>query len=70
MFKHLGRILYCTRNRSSTRDAVEEFLQIYIDQSAFVESFRNKWLPKIGTICPGGISLKESAHQFYHLFSI
>ncbi|KAL8537126.1 hypothetical protein ACS0TY_012345 [Phlomoides rotata] len=47
MFKHLGRILYCTRNGSSSRDAVEEFLQIYIDQSAFVESFRNKWLPKI-----------------------
>lgn len=52
MFKHLGRILYCTRNASSTADAVEEFLQIYIDQSEFVEYFRNKWLPKIGTILP------------------
>lgn len=47
MFKHLGRILYCTRNASSTADAVEEFLQIYIDQSEFVEYFRNKWFPKI-----------------------
>lgn len=52
MFKHLGRILYCTRNGSSTADAVEEFLQIYVDQSAFVEYFRNKWLPKIGMIPP------------------
>lgn len=53
MFKHLGRILYCTRNASSTADAVEEFLQIYIDQSEFVEYFRNKWFPKIGTVLHG-----------------
>ncbi|KAG8375530.1 hypothetical protein BUALT_Bualt10G0109300 [Buddleja alternifolia] len=47
MFKHLGRILYCTRNGSSTVDAVEEFMQIYVDQSAFIEHFRCKWLPDI-----------------------
>ncbi|KAG6409625.1 hypothetical protein SASPL_127666 [Salvia splendens] len=47
MFKHLGRILYCTGNVSSTAVAVEEFLQIYVDQSEFVEYFRSKWLPKL-----------------------
>ncbi|XP_011081859.1 uncharacterized protein LOC105164788 isoform X1 [Sesamum indicum] len=47
MFKHLGRIVYCTRSGSSTSDAVDEFMQIYIDQSAFIEYFRSKWLPKI-----------------------
>ncbi|KAL3844136.1 hypothetical protein ACJIZ3_001539 [Penstemon smallii] len=47
MFKHLGRILYCTRSGSSIVDAVEEFMQIYVDQSAFIESFKHKWLPKI-----------------------
>lgn len=52
MFKHLGRILYCTGNVSSTAVAVEEFLQIYVDQSEFVEYFRSKWLPKLGTVFP------------------
>lgn len=63
MFKHLGRILYCTRNASSTADAVEEFLQIYIDQSEFVEYFRNKWFPKIGTVLPGYLSSCSSVMQ-------
>lgn len=52
MFKHLGRILYCTGNASTTAVTVEEFLQIYVDQSEFVEDFRNKWLPKLGTVLP------------------
>ncbi|KAL3650852.1 hypothetical protein CASFOL_007255 [Castilleja foliolosa] len=47
MFKHLGNILYCTRKDSSTLEAVEEFVQVFIDQSAFIENFRSKWLPKI-----------------------
>lgn len=50
MFKHLGRILYSTRNASWTAVAVEEFLQIYVDQSDFIECFRKIWLPKLGTI--------------------
>lgn len=50
MFKHLGRILYFTRNASRIAVAIEEFLQIYVDQSAFIEYFRNIWLPKLGTI--------------------
>lgn len=53
MFKHLGRILYSTRNASWTAVAVEEFLQIYVDQSEFIECFRNIWLPKLGKILPG-----------------
>ncbi|KAL9176917.1 hypothetical protein ABFS82_01G025500 [Erythranthe guttata] len=47
MFKQLGRILYCTRNGSSVADAVEEFVQIFVDQYAFIEYFRSKWLSKI-----------------------
>ncbi|KAK6140830.1 hypothetical protein DH2020_025424 [Rehmannia glutinosa] len=47
MFKHLGNILYCTRNGSSTAEAVEDFMQIFIDQSAFIQYFKCKWLPKI-----------------------
>lgn len=50
MFKQLGRILYCTKYGSSTADAVEEFIQIFIDQSAFIEDFKCKWLPKIGIV--------------------
>ncbi|XP_051151110.1 uncharacterized protein LOC127265380 [Andrographis paniculata] len=49
MFRHLGRILYCTRNGSSN-EAFEEFMQIYIDQSSFIELFRSKWLPKMGML--------------------
>lgn len=71
MFKHLGKILYCTRNGSSTKDDVEEFLQIYIDQSAFVESFRHKWLPKLGTVYCFLFSLWDiSFKEFAHLFAL
>ncbi|KAL6980139.1 hypothetical protein U1Q18_021788 [Sarracenia purpurea var. burkii] len=47
MFKHLGRILYCTRNMPNTLDAVEEFIQIFVDQCAFMDYFRSQWLQKI-----------------------
>lgn len=47
MFKHVGRILYCSKSGQNVVDAVEEFMQIYVDQHAFLEHFRNKWLPKI-----------------------
>lgn len=50
MFKHLGRILYCTRNGSTAMDAIEEFMQIFVDQSGFMSCFRDQWLPRIG-IC-------------------
>ncbi|KAL2525513.1 zinc ion binding [Abeliophyllum distichum] len=47
MFKHIGRILYCSKSGRNVVDAVEEFMQIYVDQYAFIEHFRSKWLPKI-----------------------
>ncbi|OUZ99897.1 zinc finger protein [Macleaya cordata] len=47
MSKHLGRILYCTRDISSAVDAVEEFMQIFVDQCAFMEYFKDRWLPRI-----------------------
>ncbi|XP_073019507.1 uncharacterized protein [Primulina eburnea] len=47
MFKHLGRILYGTKSGLSTVDTLEEFMQIYVDQSAFIHHFKIKWLPKI-----------------------
>lgn len=50
MFKHVGRILYCSKSGRNVVDAVEEFMQIYVDQHAFIEHFRSKWLPKIGMV--------------------
>lgn len=47
MFKYLGRILYCTRNGPSAMDAIEEFLQIFVDQCAFMDYFNHRWLPRI-----------------------
>lgn len=43
MFKHLGQILYCTGNG----DSVEEFTQVFVDQTAFMDYFRTKWLTRI-----------------------
>lgn len=48
MFKNLGRILYCSRSGSVAEDAIEEFMQIYVDQCSFFDHFRIWWLPKIG----------------------
>ncbi|GMG99040.1 hypothetical protein Nepgr_000880 [Nepenthes gracilis] len=47
MFMHLGRALYCARNVSNAFDAIEEFMEIFVDQCAFMEYFRGRWLPKI-----------------------
>lgn len=47
MFRRLGCILYTTRNGPTAMDAVEEFMQIFVDQNAFLEYFKTKWLPKI-----------------------
>ena len=48
MFKHLGQILYCTKNRPIIVDAIQEFMQIFVDQCAFMNYFRRRWLPRIG----------------------
>lgn len=47
MFKHLGQILYCTKNRPIIVDAIQEFMQIFVDQCAFMNYFRRRWLPRI-----------------------
>ncbi|KAE9459178.1 hypothetical protein C3L33_08916, partial [Rhododendron williamsianum] len=47
ILKHLGRTLYCTRSMSSALDSVEELMQIFVDQCAFMNYFRSRWLPKI-----------------------
>jgi hypothetical protein len=51
MFKHLGWILYCTRSGPNAVDAIEEFMQVFVDQCDFMDYFRIRWLPSIG-ICP------------------
>lgn len=48
MFKHLGWILYCTRNGPNAMDAIEEFMQVFVDQRAFMDYFKIRWLPTIG----------------------
>ncbi|ERN03925.1 hypothetical protein AMTR_s00078p00196690 [Amborella trichopoda] len=47
MFKHLGRILYCSRSGPNATDVVEEFMQVFVDQTAFLEYFKAFWLPRI-----------------------
>ncbi|KAM4086665.1 hypothetical protein ACJW30_10G119300 [Castanea mollissima] len=47
MFKHLGWILYCTRNGPNAMDAIEEFMQVFVDQCAFMNYFKIRWLPTI-----------------------
>ncbi|CAK9166609.1 unnamed protein product [Ilex paraguariensis] len=47
MFKHLGRILYCSRSGPNTLVAIEEFMQIFVDQCAFMDYFRIRWVPRI-----------------------
>jgi hypothetical protein len=50
MFKHLGWILYSTRSGPNADNAVEEFMQVYVDQCIFMDYFKRRWLPFIG-IC-------------------
>lgn len=58
MFKHLGGLLYCTRSGPNAMDAVEEFLQVFVDQCAFMDYFKRRWLPNIG-IFPSMVDLLE-----------
>lgn len=48
MFKHLGWILYSTGSGQNAVDAVEEFIQVYVDQCIFMDYFKRRWLPYIG----------------------
>ncbi|XP_050207381.1 uncharacterized protein LOC126656803 [Mercurialis annua] len=47
MFKHLGWILYSTRSWPNAITAIEEFMQVYVDQSVFIDYFKRRWLPYI-----------------------
>ncbi|KAK6929062.1 hypothetical protein RJ641_005267 [Dillenia turbinata] len=73
MFKHLGKILYCTRGSPNIVDVVEEFMQIFVDQLAFMEYFRNRWLQRIEVwvnamkILPVGTQELHAAIESYHL---
>ncbi|KAL5698188.1 hypothetical protein ACHQM5_029258 [Ranunculus cassubicifolius] len=49
MFKHLGRILYYAKSEPSTLEAIVEFSEIFIDQTTFMDYFKDKWLPRIET---------------------
>ncbi|XP_057960007.1 uncharacterized protein LOC131152257 isoform X2 [Malania oleifera] len=73
MFKQLGRILYCTRSGTSSLDAIEEFMQIFVDQCAFMDYFRIQWLPRIELWVNGVRTLPvasqepHAAIESYHL---
>ncbi|KAM3688004.1 hypothetical protein ACB098_10G120600 [Castanea mollissima] len=73
MFKHLGWILYCTRNGPNAMDAIEEFMQVFVDQCAFMNYFKIRWLPTIELWVNGVRSLPvaspepHAAIESYHL---
>lgn len=48
MFKHLGWILYSSRSVPNAMDAVQEFMEVFVDQSAFMDYFKSQWSPYIG----------------------
>lgn len=50
IFKHLGWVLYCTRSGPLTVDSLEEFMQVFVDQCAFMDYFKRRWLPRIGDL--------------------
>ncbi|XP_031274605.1 uncharacterized protein LOC116133077 isoform X2 [Pistacia vera] len=47
MFKHLGWILYSSRSGPNGVETVEEFMQVFVDQCAFMDYFKSRWLPYI-----------------------
>lgn len=48
MLKALGKIVYSIWDGVETAFAVEEFMQDFIDQTAFMQYFKDTWVPKIG----------------------
>ncbi|XP_031372668.1 uncharacterized protein LOC116187844 isoform X1 [Punica granatum] len=73
MFKYLGTILYCTRNLSTAMDAIQEFMEVFVDQHMFMDYFKSRWLPHIGSWINGIRSLPAAGPEFqaavesYHL---
>ncbi|KAL5709574.1 hypothetical protein ACHQM5_020249 [Ranunculus cassubicifolius] len=48
VFKRLGKIIYSIwDNDSDSMDIIEEFIQDFVDQTAFIQYFTDSWVPKI-----------------------
>ncbi|MBA0762244.1 hypothetical protein Gotri_024782 [Gossypium trilobum] len=47
IFKRLGKIVYGTWSSVNTSVALEECIQDFVDQTAFVDYFRSSWMAKI-----------------------
>ncbi|EOY25229.1 hypothetical protein QUC31_009182 [Theobroma cacao] len=47
IFKRLGEIVYSIWGGINTSVALEELIQDFVDQNAFVEYFKSSWVPKI-----------------------
>ncbi|PON65595.1 Zinc finger, SWIM-type [Parasponia andersonii] len=73
IFKHLGWVLYCTRSGQHSMDALEEFMQVFVDQCSFMDYFKRRWSPNIELWISGIKSLPVSspepnaAIESYHL---
>ncbi|KAG6643868.1 hypothetical protein CIPAW_08G016500 [Carya illinoinensis] len=73
MFKNLGWLLYCTRSGPNAVDAIEEFMQVFVDQCAFMDYFKIRWLPTIELWVSGVRSLPVASPEIlaaiesYHL---
>ncbi|XP_028779360.1 uncharacterized protein LOC114735774 [Neltuma alba] len=73
MFRHLGGILYSTRGGPSAVDAIEEFMQIFVDQCGFIDYFKSHCLSNIDMWINGVKSLPvttpdlHAAIESYHL---
>uniref|UniRef100_A0A7N0VJI9 SWIM-type domain-containing protein n=1 Tax=Kalanchoe fedtschenkoi TaxID=63787 RepID=A0A7N0VJI9_KALFE len=73
MFKQLGRILYCTKTGSGVRDAVEEFMQIFVDHCSFMDYFKSHCLAKLDLLVkaintlPVASQESHAAIESYHL---
>ncbi|KAJ4707996.1 Zinc finger protein [Melia azedarach] len=73
MFKHLGWILYSSRSEHNGVGSVEEFMQVFVDQFAFMDYFKNRWLPYIelwvASMCSLPVASPEplAAIETYHL---
>ncbi|GAY60206.1 swim-type domain-containing protein [Citrus sinensis] len=73
MFKQLSWILYSSRSSPNSVDTIEEFMQVFVDQCAFMDYFKSQWLPHIELWVTGIRSLPVTtpeplaAIETYHL---
>ncbi|XP_054798607.1 uncharacterized protein LOC129303357 [Prosopis cineraria] len=73
MFRHMGGILYSARCGPSVVEAIEEFMQIFVDQCGFIDYFKSHWLSNIDMWVNGIKSLPvttpdlHAAIESYHL---